>query len=65
MFWVPQSGHLGLGISLLSYAGEVRVGVSADAGRMPDPEALIAALEAELGVGTAPDVAGPTLPGAP
>jgi WS/DGAT/MGAT family acyltransferase len=62
MFWVPQSGHLGLGISLLSYAGEVRVGVSADAGRMPDPEALIAALEAELGAGTAPDVAGPTLP---
>ena len=27
MFWVPQSGHLGLGISILSYAGRVRARV--------------------------------------
>jgi diacylglycerol O-acyltransferase / wax synthase len=41
MFWVPQSGGLGLGLSILSYAGKVRVGVVADAGLVPDPEALV------------------------
>lgn len=41
MFWVPQSGRLGLGVSILSYAGEVRVGVAADAGLIPDPESLV------------------------
>ncbi len=41
MFWVPQSGRLGLGVSILSYAGEVRVGVAADAGLIPDPERLV------------------------
>src|SRR5437667_387271 len=33
MFWVPQSGHLGLGISILSYAGGVMLGVATDEGR--------------------------------
>ena len=37
MFWVPQSGRLGLGISILSYAGKVYVGVMTDAGLVPDP----------------------------
>jgi WS/DGAT/MGAT family acyltransferase len=37
MFWVPQSGGIGLGISILSYAGEVSCGVVADVRRMPDP----------------------------
>jgi WS/DGAT/MGAT family acyltransferase len=40
MFWVPQSGGIGLGISLLSYAGEVSFGVAADARRIPDPAAI-------------------------
>ena len=48
MFWVPQSGHLGLGVSILSYAGHVTVGIASDAGLVPDPEALVAALDAEL-----------------
>ncbi|HEX6746390.1 MAG TPA: wax ester/triacylglycerol synthase family O-acyltransferase [Longimicrobium sp.] len=43
MAWVPQSGRLGLGVSILSYAGRVQVGVAADAGLVPDPEALVAA----------------------
>ncbi|MEW6280477.1 MAG: wax ester/triacylglycerol synthase family O-acyltransferase [Candidatus Eremiobacterota bacterium] len=41
MFWVPQSGRLGLGVSILSYAGQVRLGVATDAGLMPDPESLV------------------------
>ena len=47
-FWVPQAAHLGLGVSIFSYAGEVTVGIAADAGLVPDPEALVAAFEAEL-----------------
>jgi WS/DGAT/MGAT family acyltransferase len=47
-FWVPQAGHLGLGVSLFSYAGQVTVGVAADAGRVPDPHELIRAFHAEL-----------------
>lgn len=41
MFWVPQSGRLALGVSILSYANEVRVGIAADAGLIPDPERLV------------------------
>jgi diacylglycerol O-acyltransferase / wax synthase len=48
MFWVPMSGHLGLGISILSYAGEVMVGVAADAGLIGDPARIVAAFEREL-----------------
>jgi WS/DGAT/MGAT family acyltransferase len=48
MFWVPQSGRLGLGISILSYKGEVLVGVAADAGLVPDPERVVAGFEADL-----------------
>ena len=42
MFWVPQSGYLGLGVSILSYAGKVRIGLAVDAGLIPDPEQIIA-----------------------
>jgi WS/DGAT/MGAT family acyltransferase len=49
MFWVPQSGRLGLGISILSYNGQVLVGVASDAGLVPDPERIVAAFEADLG----------------
>jgi WS/DGAT/MGAT family acyltransferase len=49
MFWVPQSGRLGLGISILSYNGEVLVGVATDTGLVPDPERVVAAFEADLG----------------
>jgi diacylglycerol O-acyltransferase len=40
-FWVPQSGHVGLGVSILSYNGTVRLGVGTDAGLVPDPEAIV------------------------
>lgn len=40
MCWVPQSGPIGLGLSIFSYAGQVFVGVSADANCLPDPQAL-------------------------
>ena len=60
MFWVPQAGDIGLGISILSLDGTVRVGVTTDAAIVPDPGALarafadeLAALAEELGVGAA------------
>jgi diacylglycerol O-acyltransferase len=48
MFWVPQSGRLGLGVSIISYAGEVLVGIATDAGLTPDPEMIVAALHKEF-----------------
>lgn len=48
MFWVPQSGHLGLGVSILSYAGQVTLGLATDAGLVPDPETIIAGFHAEF-----------------
>ena len=48
MFWVPAPGSLSLGISILSYAGNVMVGVATDAGLIPDPEAIVEGIHAEL-----------------
>jgi diacylglycerol O-acyltransferase len=41
MFWVPQSGDIGMGVSILSYAGGVQFGLITDARMCPDPEAII------------------------
>ena len=41
MFWVPQSGRLGLGVSILSYSGKVFLGVATDAGLVPDPQIIM------------------------
>ena len=40
MFWVPQSGRLGMGVSIFSYAGMVNIGVMTDYRLVPDPEAI-------------------------
>ncbi len=48
LFWVPQRADIGLGISILSFAGKVQVGVMADASLMEDPHDLVHAFEAEF-----------------
>ena len=48
IFWVPQSGDIGLGISILSYAGQVQFGLIADYKRVPDPSALAARFHDEF-----------------
>jgi diacylglycerol O-acyltransferase / wax synthase len=48
MFWVPQSGHLGLGISILSYAGGVMLGVATDEGLVADPGKIVEAFGQEF-----------------
>jgi hypothetical protein len=47
-FWVPQAARLGLGVSILSYDGRVRMGVGTDAGLVPRPELIVAGVRAEL-----------------
>jgi WS/DGAT/MGAT family acyltransferase len=41
MFWVPQSGDIGMGVSILSYAGGVQFGLITDAQMCPDPDAIV------------------------
>lgn len=48
MFWVPQANDQGLGISILSYDGGVRVGVAGDANLVPDPGSITGAFETEI-----------------
>lgn len=47
-FWVPQAGRVGMGISICSYAGGVRMGVGTDAGLVPDPENVVAGFHEEF-----------------
>jgi len=48
MFWVPQSGDVGLGISVLSYGGGVQFGVISDALMCPEPQCIIDGFEPEF-----------------
>ena len=48
MFWVPQAGRVALGISILSYAGKVYLGVNTDAGLIPDPDTIIEGFYSEF-----------------
>jgi hypothetical protein len=47
-FWVPQTAAVGVGVSLFSYAGTVRIGVAVDAGLVPDAQQLADALDDAL-----------------
>jgi WS/DGAT/MGAT family acyltransferase len=40
MFWVPQSGAIGLGLSVLSYDGAMQFGIVADTNLIHDPESV-------------------------
>lgn len=48
MFWVPQSGDIGMGVSILTYAGRVQFGLITDSLLCPDPEAIIAKFAPEF-----------------
>ncbi len=48
MVWAPTSGHIGVGVSLLSYAGSIRMGLSVDAALVPDPASVVREFEREL-----------------
>ena len=48
MFWVPASGDIGVGVSLLSYGGGVQFGLITDAQLCPDPQHIIDRFEPEF-----------------
>jgi WS/DGAT/MGAT family acyltransferase len=48
IFWVPQSGRLALGVSILSYAGGIRIGVAADREVIPEPDDLVRGFQAAM-----------------
>ncbi len=41
MFWVPCAGRLGMGVSLISYAGRVWLGLQTDADLVPEPARVL------------------------
>jgi WS/DGAT/MGAT family acyltransferase len=48
MFWVPQTGDVGLGVSILSYGGGVQFGVITDTQLCPEPQRIIDAFAPEF-----------------
>ena len=48
LFWVPQSADLGMGVSILSYAGQVQFGLITDTALTPDPEAVVSRFPEEF-----------------
>ena len=41
MFWVPQSGGIGIGVSILSYNGQVQFGLVTDRKFVDDPQEIV------------------------
>ncbi len=48
LFWVPQTGDIGMGVSIYSYAGTVQFGLITDAALTPDPEAVVSRFPEEV-----------------
>jgi diacylglycerol O-acyltransferase len=48
LFWVPQAGSIGTGVSMFTYRGQVQLGVMADRELIADPSDLIAEIGAEF-----------------
>jgi WS/DGAT/MGAT family acyltransferase len=48
MFWVPASGDIGVGVSILSYGGGVQFGLITDQRLCPEPQQIIDGFEPEF-----------------
>ena len=48
MFWVPASGDIGVGVSILSYGGGVQFGLITDEALCAEPQAIIDRFEPEF-----------------
>ena len=67
MGWAPASGTVGVTVTIFSYAGQVVLGVAADAAVVAHPEGLVDGFHQELaalgvdphGTGTSRRAAGP------
>ena len=48
LFWVPQSGDIGMGVSILSYDNKVQFGLITDKKLVPDPERIVERFASEF-----------------
>ena len=48
MFWVPQSGNIGMGASIISFNGTVQFGLITDRAICPDPEEIVSGFAKEF-----------------
>ena len=48
LFWVPQTGSIGAGVSMFSYNEEVQYGVIADRRLIPEPAELVSIIQTEF-----------------
>jgi hypothetical protein len=48
MFWVPQAGSIGVGVSMLTYNGEVQFGVMSDRALISEPRDVAERMRAEV-----------------
>ena len=48
LFWVPQSGSIGTGVSMFTYRNEVQLGVIADRRLIPEPSELVSIIQQEF-----------------
>ena len=48
MFWAPHPGKLGMSLSILTYAGTVRMGARADVATVDNPRRFVELFEAEF-----------------
>jgi len=48
MFWVPQSGNIGVGVSILSYDGCVHFGLIVDKNLVRNPDAVVSRFRTEF-----------------
>ena len=48
MFWVPQTGDLGIGLSIISYGGQIQFGLIGDSRLLPNPERIISRFVAQI-----------------
>ena len=48
LFWVPQAGSVGVGISIFSYGGNVQFGLISDTALCPQPQDIVDRLEPEF-----------------
>ncbi|MGC1387379.1 MAG: WS/DGAT domain-containing protein, partial [Steroidobacteraceae bacterium] len=48
LFWVPQAGSIGAGVSMFTYNEEVQFGVIADRRLIPEPDQLVSIIQTEF-----------------
>lgn len=48
LFWVPQTGDIGTGVSMFTYQGSVQFGVIADRNVIADPDELVSIIRTEF-----------------